>query len=106
MKEEKKTTDETSGTEDATKKDDGSAGKSESSFSSENDDIFGSDYEDDTNFPSLDDALNEKFEINDYSTLKQRFKNILLQPRRMADLYPAPLYLLTKRVKRCKTCTK
>jgi len=63
-------------------------------------------YLDDDTFSSLDDALNEPFEINDYSNLKQRFKNVLLQPRNMSDLYPAPLYLLTKRIKRCKTCTK
>lgn len=55
-------------------------------------------------FPSLDDALGRDFNINDYSTLKQRFSDINRQPRRVTELYPAPLQLLTKRTKRCKAC--
>jgi hypothetical protein len=42
-------------------------------------------------FPSLDDALGREFNINEFSTLKQRFSDINRQPRRVAELYPAPL---------------
>ena len=55
-------------------------------------------------FPPLDDALGRDFNINDYSTLKQRFSDINRQPRKVVDLYPAPLFLLSKRTKRCKVC--
>lgn len=40
------------------------------------------------------------------STLQQRLKNVNTQPRNLKDLFPSPLYLLTKRTKRCKTCSK
>ena len=35
-------------------------------------------------FPSLDDALNQDFYINDYATLKQRFSDINRQPRKVS----------------------
>jgi hypothetical protein len=57
-------------------------------------------------FKSLDDALTEKFDINEFSTLPQRLRNVTNQVLKAKDLLPSPHYLLTKRLKKCKTCTK
>jgi hypothetical protein len=57
-------------------------------------------------YKSLDDALAEKFDINEVTTIQQRLKNVPQQSYRVKDLGPAPLYLLTKRHKKCKTCSK
>ena len=54
----------------------------------------------------LDDALNDKFDINESSTLTQRLKCIPNQSHKVKDLIPAPLFLLTKKQKKCKTCNK
>ena len=62
--------------------------------------------EEDGAWPSLDEALAKNFDINEVSTLKQRFNDVNRQPRKKADLYPYKLQLLTKRIKRCKTCEK
>lgn len=57
-------------------------------------------------FPSLDDALELKFDLNNITNIQQRHRNLNCQPRLIQDLYPAPLHLLTKREKRCKECHK
>ena len=57
-------------------------------------------------FPSLDDALEMKFDVNSVTSIAQRLRNINCQPRTLRDLYPAPFHLLTKREKRCKNCHK
>ncbi len=58
------------------------------------------------NFKSLDEALSENFDINDFSTLPQRLKNVTNQVIKVKDLLPSSHFLLTKRLKKCKTCTK
>lgn len=55
-------------------------------------------------FASLDDALKQDFNIFEVTSLKQRFSDVNRQPRKVTDLFPAPLQLLTKRTKRCKAC--
>lgn len=60
----------------------------------------------DGSFKSLSDALSENFNINEVSTLNQRLKSVPLQPYRVKDMHPVPLFLLTKRQKKCKTCSK
>lgn len=57
-------------------------------------------------FPSLDEALNMKFDLNNITNMQQRLRNINCQPREIKQLYPAPFHLLTKREKRCKECHK
>lgn len=57
-------------------------------------------------YKSLDDALSEKFDINEFATLNQRLKNVTNQVLKVKDLLPAPHYLLTKRLKKCKACAK
>jgi hypothetical protein len=42
-------------------------------------------------FPSLDEALEADFNINEISSLKQRFSDVNRQPRKVTDLFPAPL---------------
>ena len=42
-------------------------------------------------FPSLDDALAQDFNINEISSLKQRFSDLNRQPRKINQLFPAPL---------------
>lgn len=48
-------------------------------------------------FKSLEEALTEKFDINEFTSMSQRLKNVPNQSHRVKDLIPAPLYLLTKR---------
>ena len=60
----------------------------------------------DGSFKSLSDALSEPFDIGEVSTLTQRLKNLPLQPYRTKDMHALPLFLLTKRLKKCKTCLK
>jgi hypothetical protein len=60
----------------------------------------------DGSFKSLSEALSDSFDINEVSTLTQRLKNVPLQPFRVKDMQPLPLFLLTKRQKKCKTCSK
>ena len=57
-------------------------------------------------YPSLDDALEMKFDLNNATNISQRLRNLNCQPRDMKELYPAPFHLLTKREKRCKDCNK
>ena len=57
-------------------------------------------------FPSLDEALNEPFDLNNITTMAQRLRNLNCQPRETKHLYPAPFLLLAKRDKRCKDCNK
>lgn len=59
-------------------------------------------------FPSLDEFMTHELQrsFHDTTSLKQRFTDINRQPRNGKDLFPAPLQLLTKRIKRCKACTK
>jgi len=73
-----------------------------------NDSKYASDKEeeDETVWPSLDEALAKDFDINEVSTLKQRFNDLQRQPRKKTDLYPYKLQLLTKRIKRCRKCQK
>lgn len=63
---------------------------------------------DDQPFPSLDELMMHEntFNFSSTSTLKQRFNDIERQPRFISQLFPAPLHLLSKRNKRCKTCMK
>ena len=62
--------------------------------------------EEEVTFPTLDEALTKDWNFNEITSLKQRFTDINRQPRYVKELLPAPLQLLTKRVKRCKTCQK
>ena len=77
-----------------------------------NDSAFGSNKgeddqeENDEAWPTLDEALAKDFDINEVSTIKQRFNDVQRQPRKKSDLFPYKLQLLTKRVKRCKKCEK
>lgn len=48
-------------------------------------------------YKSLDEALTEKFDINEFTSMNQRLKNVPNQSHKVKDLIPAPLYLLTKR---------
>lgn len=57
-------------------------------------------------YPSLDDALEIKFDLNYSTNIQQRLRNLNCQPRDLKELYPAPFHLLTKREKRCKDCQK
>jgi len=57
-------------------------------------------------YPSLDEALDMKFELNHITGMNQRLRNLNCQPRELKELYPAPFQLLTKREKRCKECHK
>ena len=57
-------------------------------------------------YPSLDEALDMKFDLNNSTNIQQRLRNLNCQPRDMKELYPAPFHLLTKREKRCKDCQK
>lgn len=57
-------------------------------------------------YPSLDEALEMKFELNNITNINQRFRNLNCQPREIKQLYPAPFQLLTKREKRCQDCKK
>jgi len=50
--------------------------------------------------------LEQEFDINKVSKLDQRLKDVNRQPRKRSDLYPFRLQLLSKRVKKCKQCTK
>lgn len=59
-------------------------------------------------FMPLDEALEleSQFDINKVSKLDQRLKDINRQPRKRSDLYPFRLQLLSKRVKKCRSCKK
>jgi len=59
-------------------------------------------------FMPLDEALEleSAFDINKLSKLEQRLKDVNRQPRKRSDLYPFRLQLLSKRVKKCKSCKK
>lgn len=59
-------------------------------------------------FPTLDEMMMKEstFNFSETTTLKQRFNDIERQPRTTSGLYPAPLHLLSKKTKRCKTCLK
>jgi hypothetical protein len=57
-------------------------------------------------YPSLEEAMDIKFDLNDVTNIQQRLRNLNCQPRNVKDLYPAPFHLLTKREKRCKDCHK
>lgn len=61
---------------------------------------------DSVGFPSLDDAINEPFDLNNITNMAQRLRNLNCQPRETKHLYPAPFLLLAKRDKRCKECNK
>ena len=63
-------------------------------------------FSDSGDFKSLDDALLEKFDIKEYSNIEQRHKFVAEQSYKVSDLWPTPLYLLTKRQKKCRTCMK
>lgn len=61
------------------------------------------------NFPTLDELMmheNSSFNFSLTSTLKQRYNDIERQPRYISQLFPAPLHLLSKKSKKCKTCSK
>lgn len=62
----------------------------------------------DQDFPSLDELMMHEntFNFSSTSTLKQRFNDNERQPRFISQLFPAPLHLLSKKIKRCKTCLK
>ena len=49
------------------------------------------DEEEETAWPTLDEALAKSFDINEVSTLKQRFNDVNRQPRKKAELYPYKL---------------
>jgi len=64
--------------------------------------------EEEQKFPTLTEVvdLHAKFDINQTSTLTQRFTNILWQPMKIDDLEPVRIQFLTQRARRCKKCTK
>ena len=66
----------------------------------------GGEQEDKDEFPSLEEALAEDFDINKVSKLQQRLKDVNQQPRARNALFPFRLQLLSKRVKKCKSCKK
>lgn len=61
----------------------------------------------DDDFPTLDELFQREaqFTFCETSSLKQRHTDIARQPRLNSALMPVPLFLLSKKVKRCKTCT-
>lgn len=62
--------------------------------------------EGDDTFMPLDEALGMEFDINKVSKLEQRLHDVNRQPRKRNELYPFRLQLLSKRVKKCKSCHK
>lgn len=57
-------------------------------------------------YPSFEEAIEMKFDLNKVTNIQQRLRNLNCQPRDIQELYPAPFHLLTKREKRCKECHK
>ena len=63
-------------------------------------------HDDIVSYPSLDEALDIKFDVNTITSMPQRLRNLNCQPRILKELQPAPFHLLAKREKRCNTCHK
>lgn len=87
-------------------KQENSPDESSNSGSEKNLTMVGEGDDNEDTFLSLDEALEADFDINKVSKLEQRLKDINRQPRLKNDLYPFRLQLLSKRVKKCKQCSK